>query len=86
MLRRPPFVPFDEATLPNRAPSIDRRGPTEVFDLNKWYRAIHQVTGAMALKFTRATADDVRRWAETLRAVADEMQKGRSGNENRTHP
>jgi hypothetical protein len=84
-VRRPPFVPFDEATLPNRAPSIDRKGPTEVFDLNKWHRAIHQVTGAMALKFSRATADDLRRWAETLRTVADEMQKGRSGDENRTH-
>ena len=84
-MRRPPFVPFDEATLPNRAPSIDRKGPTEVFGLNKWHRAIRSPV-PWALKFTRATADDVRRWAETLRTVADEMEKGRSGDENRTHP
>jgi hypothetical protein len=55
--------------------------PTEVFDLNKWHRGILQVTGAMALKFNGATDDDVRRWAEMLRTVADEMQKSRSSDE-----
>jgi uncharacterized protein with von Willebrand factor type A (vWA) domain len=52
-----------------------------VFDLNKWHRGILQVTGAMALKFNGATDDDVRRWAEMLRTVADEMQKSRSSDE-----
>jgi hypothetical protein len=36
-------------------------------DLNKWHRAIHQVTGDMALRFNRATAADLERWAKTLR-------------------
>ena len=34
---------------------------------------LHQVTGDMALKFKGATAADLARWAEALRAVAEEM-------------
>jgi hypothetical protein len=44
-------------------------------DLNLWHRAIHQVTGAMALKFNRATPTDLAQWAKMLRAVAEEMEK-----------
>jgi hypothetical protein len=47
-----------------------------IIDLNRWHHAIHQVSGAMALKFNRATIDDTKRWAEMLRTIADEMQKG----------
>jgi hypothetical protein len=45
-----------------------------MIDLNRWYRAIHQATGSMALLFNRATAADLERWARLLRAVADEME------------
>jgi hypothetical protein len=43
-------------------------------DLNAWHHALHQVTGAMALKFNRATPHDLERWAEMLQAVAAEMR------------
>jgi hypothetical protein len=42
-------------------------------DLNEWHHAIHAVTGDMAVRFNRATIDDLKRWARMLRAVADEM-------------
>jgi endogenous inhibitor of DNA gyrase (YacG/DUF329 family) len=45
----------------------------EPIDLNRWHHAIHAVTGDMAIRFNGATIDDLRRWAEMLRAVADEM-------------
>lgn len=44
-----------------------------VIDLNVWHHAIHQVTGDMALCFNKATPADLRYWAATLQAVADEM-------------
>ena len=47
-------------------------------NLNKWHRALHQVTGDMALSFNKATAEDLNRWAEMLRTVAEEMQRGRN--------
>ena len=43
-------------------------------DLNKLHHAIHQVSGSMALRFNRATTDDLRQWAEALRSVAGEME------------
>jgi hypothetical protein len=43
-------------------------------DLNKWHHAVHQVTGDMALRFNKATAADLERWAKALREVADEME------------
>jgi hypothetical protein len=46
-----------------------------VIDLNSWHRAVHQVTGDMALRFNRATPADLERWAKTLRKVAEEMTK-----------
>jgi hypothetical protein len=49
-------------------------------DLNRWHHAIYQVTGDMALHYNKATADDVTRWADVLRAIANEMQKGGSGD------
>jgi endogenous inhibitor of DNA gyrase (YacG/DUF329 family) len=45
-----------------------------MIDLNRWHHVIHQVTGAMALRFNRAAAIDLERWAKMLRAVADEME------------
>jgi hypothetical protein len=42
-------------------------------NLNAWHRAIHQVTGGMALRFNRATATDLAQWARMLRTVAEEM-------------
>ncbi len=44
-----------------------------VIDLNAWHRAIHEVTGDMALRFNRAAADDLKRWSRMLRVVAEEM-------------
>ena len=43
-------------------------------DLNGWHHAIHQVTGDMALRFNKATAADLERWAKMLREVAEEMR------------
>jgi hypothetical protein len=43
-------------------------------DLNLWHRAIHQVTGAMALRFNGATPADLERWARMLREVAVGME------------
>jgi hypothetical protein len=43
-------------------------------DLNRWHHAVHQVTGSMALRFNKATADDLARWAKALRELADEME------------
>jgi hypothetical protein len=37
-------------------------------------RTLHQVTGAMALKFNRATPADLECWSRTLLAVAEEMR------------
>jgi hypothetical protein len=53
-----------EANTSNRA----------VIDLNAWHHAIHRVTGAMALRFNRATPADLQTWGRQLRAVADAMQ------------
>jgi hypothetical protein len=50
-----------------------------MFDLNAWHHGIHQVTGAMALRFNRATAADLQRWAEMLRVVAAEMDAAVAG-------
>jgi hypothetical protein len=44
-----------------------------VLDLNKWHRALHQVTGDMALNFNRASTADLARWAEALRKIVAEM-------------
>jgi hypothetical protein len=44
-----------------------------VIDLNHWHRALHRVTGDMALKFNKATADDLKSWVRMLRTIADEM-------------
>jgi hypothetical protein len=49
----------------------------QVIDLNCWHHAIHRVTGAMAVKFNRATPADLERWARMLRIVADEMEADR---------
>jgi hypothetical protein len=51
--------------------SVRTSGP----DLNKWHHAVHQVTGDMAVLFNRATIDDLKRWAEMLRTIADEMDR-----------
>jgi hypothetical protein len=33
-----------------------------VIDLNHWHHAVHQVSGDMALKFSRATPADLKDW------------------------
>ena len=43
-------------------------------DLNEWHYAIHEVTGDMALRFNKATAVDLERWAKMLREVAEKME------------
>ena len=43
-------------------------------DLNGWHRQLHQITGTMALRWCRASADDLRTWSVTLRGIADAMQ------------
>ena len=45
-----------------------------VIDLNRWHHALHQVTGAMALRFNKANAADLECWAAMLRTVAGEME------------
>jgi hypothetical protein len=45
-----------------------------VIDLNVWHHAIHHVTGAMALRFNRATPADLAQWAKMLWVVAEEME------------
>jgi hypothetical protein len=49
----------------------EKAGP---FDLNRWHHAIHGVTGDMALRFNRASAADLKRWAKMLRDIADAME------------
>jgi hypothetical protein len=44
-------------------------------DLNELHHAVHQVTGDMALRFNAATPDDLKRWAEELREIADDMEE-----------
>jgi hypothetical protein len=45
----------------------------------EWHMALHQVTGSMALYWTRASASDLRQWAEELRAVAAAMEAAAGG-------
>jgi hypothetical protein len=47
--------------------------PARYCDLNKWHHAVHQDSGDMAIRFNRATVDDLKRWAGMLRVIADEM-------------
>jgi hypothetical protein len=44
-----------------------------MIDLNAWHHALHQVTGTMALRWCKATPEDLRQWARELRAVAVAM-------------
>jgi hypothetical protein len=46
-----------------------------MIDLNKMHYAIHQVSGDMALRFYRATAADLIRWAKMLRELAQDMEE-----------
>ena len=46
-----------------------------VIDLNKMHYAIHQVSGDMALRFYKATAADLMRWAKMLRELAQDMEE-----------
>jgi hypothetical protein len=43
-------------------------------DLLGWHKALHEVTGAMALRWCRANAGDLRAWAHELRAIAAAME------------
>ena len=44
-----------------------------------WHMALHQVTGSMAVVWTRASAGDLRQWAGELRAVAAAMEAAAGG-------
>jgi hypothetical protein len=44
-----------------------------------WHRRIHGVTGAIALRWCRATAEDLADWAQELRAVAAAMEAASAG-------
>lgn len=65
-----------------RAPNVDLPAVCAVLvleddcmtDLNVWHHSLHKITGSMALKFNRAAAADLQRWAEALRTVAGEME------------
>jgi hypothetical protein len=46
-----------------------------VIDLNKMHYAIHQISGDMALRFYKATADDLKRWVKMLRQLARDMEE-----------
>jgi hypothetical protein len=39
-----------------------------------WHRRIHGVTGAMALRWCQATAEDLAEWARELRTIAAAME------------
>jgi hypothetical protein len=45
-----------------------------VIDLNVWHHQLHQTTGAMAVRFNKAGAEDLWRWAEELHRIAGEME------------
>ena len=45
-----------------------------VIDLNVWHHQLHQTTGAMAVRFNKAGAEDLRCWAEDLHRIAAEME------------
>jgi hypothetical protein len=46
-----------------------------------WHMALHAVTGSMALTWTRASADDLRQWAQELKAVATSMEAAAGGEQ-----
>ena len=43
-------------------------------DLNVWHHQLHQTTGVMAVRFNKAGAEDLRRWAEALHRIAADME------------
>jgi hypothetical protein len=45
-----------------------------MIDLSAWYKTLHKVTGAMVLRFNRASIEDLHEWAGALRAVAEAMR------------
>jgi type II secretory pathway component PulC len=42
-------------------------------DLNRLHHAVHQITGDMALRWNKADARDLERWARVLRTIAQAM-------------
>jgi hypothetical protein len=40
----------------------------------EWHRRLHEVTGSMALRWGKASAGDLRAWAQELRAIAAAME------------
>ena len=44
-----------------------------MIDLNEFHHDVHQISGAMALRFNRATPADLRYWAAKLHALAEQM-------------
>jgi hypothetical protein len=44
-----------------------------VIDLNRLHHAVHQVTGHMAIRFNKATPEDLELWAKALRVIAKAM-------------
>jgi hypothetical protein len=44
-----------------------------------WHLRLHRVTGSMALRWARASSNELREWASELWAVAGAMEQAASG-------
>ena len=50
-----------------------------MYDLIGWHRALHEITGSMALRWCRASPSDLAHWAQELRAIAAAMEAAGRG-------
>ena len=50
-----------------------------MIDLHAWHHALHQITGTMALRWYRCTADDLLVWSHELHAIAAAMESKATG-------
>jgi hypothetical protein len=46
-----------------------------MYDLLGWHRALHEITGHMALHWHKVQAGDLRTWAQDLRTLAAAMEE-----------
>ena len=60
----------------------------KVIEIDLWHVRLHRVTGAMAIRCRRATANDLAEWAAELAAIAAEMLKASAPSDaaDRTAP
>ena len=52
-----------------------------MISLTAWHRALHEVTGDMALRWCRATPSDLVDWARELHAIAQAMEASAAGGQ-----